>query len=753
MRNRRLLIARPVPPWARPGLAVLLAMTTGCSGMCGSQKSVAVSIAAGGIRQNVPIDATLELPASVVTPAAEVVKSIDEARGRYSDADFDPDARAVALGPGIAKNFAFVRDEIRYEAYSGVLRGAYGTLTSRGGNSLDRSLLLARLLTQHGVQVRFAAGDLPRDAALKLYAHIFDGFDAFPLDGAAPPHSFLERLLTRASRDYAVIKAALGPDHSGAAAKARERALSDITRHVWLQASIDGRWQDLDTSFGDAVPGKAYCPPTQTSEQIPPDWYQQVALRVVAERADGGVVTQSEALKLEIPAAELIDQTVFLTHVPAKSRGGGLGLGVSHSGAGPDDWTPVLVVGDAVHEGQPVAFGDAGGGLLDAFGGGDTSAFVAEWLEFEVVRPDGRREVTRRALADRANAQWRASREHDTSALRPLDRDQRGLLAPRGIHNLLFSAGQHDLSAYVRSIAWSASDGTPPADASPGLQLLPIALLNYAALVWSDHVIIPVVNDTASVRLYPDSPRIFIVSSIPTADGRALELYDLRRDHLLGLARDEVSEPIVADRKIWFAALEGALEHEAVARDAVLFGGNPAEVLSTSSKVGPSGVAVLRPNDVRKVPELTNDPDRAARLSESLERGNTIIVHRSTLLGGELAFWEIADNGDTRPVAGPDLNKSGMMVSYNPIPRPPPQGGIRYDIDRPGFKGGGSGTRTGKAGTEYLGVVIVAVDLIAAATLLQAVVRQKLESARIELETDQLIAAARKRQQAAGGGS
>lgn len=51
-----------------------------------------------------------------------------------------------------------------------------------------------------------------------------------------------------------------------------------------------------------------------------------------------------------------------------------------------------------------------------------------------------------------------------------------------------------------------------------------------------------------------------------------MEEYDLRRDSLCGLARDKSADAFVVDRKIWFAALEGALEHEAVAQEVAMAG-------------------------------------------------------------------------------------------------------------------------------------------------------------------------------------
>ncbi|MGH9408471.1 MAG: hypothetical protein ACRD1V_03370, partial [Vicinamibacterales bacterium] len=59
--------------------------------------------------------------------------------------------------------FQFVRDRIANEPYAGVQKGAWGTLATRGGNDVDKALLLAALLTAQSVDVQLAHGTI--DAA------------------------------------------------------------------------------------------------------------------------------------------------------------------------------------------------------------------------------------------------------------------------------------------------------------------------------------------------------------------------------------------------------------------------------------------------------------------------------------------------------------------------------------------------------------------------------------------------------------
>jgi transglutaminase-like putative cysteine protease len=62
----------------------------------------------------------------------------------------DVDALAGELSTPEAA-FEFVRDKIALEPYPGVMKGARGTLVTRGGNAVDRALLLAAILKRNRV--------------------------------------------------------------------------------------------------------------------------------------------------------------------------------------------------------------------------------------------------------------------------------------------------------------------------------------------------------------------------------------------------------------------------------------------------------------------------------------------------------------------------------------------------------------------------------------------------------------------------
>jgi hypothetical protein len=570
---------------------------------------------------SVSLDAGLEVPIAPTTApgSEELWDSIAALEATTPLERYDVEAQAKALGPSVDALFAFVRDRIRYEAYTGVLRGADGTLAARAGNAFDRSLLLARLLETHGVPVRFAASTLPSDRAEVLFQHMFDGF-APPADrGNDREESIPRPVVTRARRDYPVIRSAIGSALNEQVAQARGQALKDITRHVWVQAKVGGRWQDLDTAFSESVPGKTFASVSETVETMPANWHQRITIRILAERLEDGALKSSPVLTVTRPAVDLITQDVYLVHTPAPKTGMGLGAG---GGAGGDRWTPTLLVGDDTQLGEPIDFAEAEGstGFFDALGGGSSTTFVAEWIEFEVARPDGRKDVVRRTILDRGSAVWREAEAKQTDALAPIQRDDKGPFGARAIHHLLFSGGPQNLVEHLSAAMIVAfGDESLFGQEAPAIdQLFPLTTRDSSSLIWSDNVIVPSLNDTPEVRLFCDSPRILMISMTPGAEGDLNETYDLRRDWIQGMARTTAGDSLVADRKILFGALEGALEHEIVAQDITLMHGDPATVDSTSGWLTSEGVTTLTSADLGRLSTIAPGPEAAARIRRAL---------------------------------------------------------------------------------------------------------------------------------------
>ena len=95
---------------------------------------------------------------------------LDLIERRHREAADPGDARAAAgrLGFDRAKILEFVRTEIAWEPYAGILRDAPGTLLVRAGNSVDRALLLQAMLESGGEKTRLMRVDLTEADGAKL---------------------------------------------------------------------------------------------------------------------------------------------------------------------------------------------------------------------------------------------------------------------------------------------------------------------------------------------------------------------------------------------------------------------------------------------------------------------------------------------------------------------------------------------------------------------------------------------------------
>jgi transglutaminase-like putative cysteine protease len=614
--------------------------------------------------------------------AQELIQRTNEIARTMRWARYDVAVRAQTLD-GIDAAFAFVRDRVRYEAYSGVLRGAEGTYIARAGNAADRSILLAEFLRLKGIKTRFAVGHLTMLQAEALFNRIFEAGKPLETDavGSTPVNrdatSFLRRVRTRAARDYGAVRTALGNEMPIAPSLSHDEVLKTIELHTWVQAEIRGQWTDLDPAFPDSRPGRTYAVAESTYDELPIAAYQQVTIRVIAEDLSGGTLQQTIALEYRAPAANLTDRQIFLAHVPPSSTGlqGGLAGGIKAAQGG-EVWTPLLWIDGAAVAGVPVAYtdqpaagrqpGPPSGGLSGIFGpGGALSTgrqFVAEWIEFEIAFPNGRRDVSRRVLIDRAGAAWRQSPSHDAHDLRPVSRDDDGLIAPRRLYNIWFSAGRHHLAGYAEAarllVHLTGPRAAKATGAAPSTNVLlwVLAMENFPVLIWSDHVLIPSLNDSPDYRFYTDSPRIIIISVGPDVHAGqrgTLMDYDLHRDALRGVARQPGAQRAVAARAMWFGTLEGALEQEIVA-DYAAGTGTGALVTSTSSLLTRDGTAVLRSAD--DVARLHLDPDTAGHVTTAISGGRVLVVPKSVLRQGARGWWEVGPDGQTRAVLDEDLH-------------------------------------------------------------------------------------------------
>jgi len=605
-----------------------------------------------------------------------LLRTADQMRERVHVADWIVGARIKEMPGGVDSIFAFVRDSIRYEPYAGVLRGTDGTYMSRAGNAVDRALLLADMLERKGVHARFAIGTLNAPSKERLFQRTFE----FPAQSAPTTlptggSRFHERLFRRATHDYDVVRRALGDRLPPDTKPSREDVESEMNPHVWVQAELGNAWVDLDPSFADSKPGMRNANVERTVPEIPSELFQTLTIRVRKENLSAGELVSSTLLEVQRKTVELADRQIVFTHTRPTAGGamGGLAGAFGHTlGNASDTWEPTLWISGEFTNGTPVDVA--------------SPTFVAEWLDFELTWPGGRREVTSRVLVERGDAAWRSTRPLDPAMLHALAHDDDGSFDMRAAHNVWISTGRHNLVDFTdaardlaaHALLREARDELPPDSAANapadlllndgdfGVSVWPFVLQNFAWMLWTDHALIPLLNDDATIRLFADGPRIAIFSAGSTAGDSVVTISDLRRDDLRGVARDASHALALSERKLRYGLMEGALEQEALGEFVTVAGGDPAMVQTTSSSLSSdASVLVVRGTSASPMPDGL-DPDATARLRATLAGGYTVVA---PVGAGQRdgTWWEVADNtADTRAMGGLGLHVGkGPPMKFN----------------------------------------------------------------------------------------
>ena len=289
---------------------------------------------------------------------------------------------AYRLQYDVDRIFRFVADDIRYEPYPGILRGARGTLAAGAGNSVDKALLLGALLRDSQIRFRFARGPLDVAASTALLDSLSTDLDAARKLAKEPLARGLEQAtavgatvrptdsarLAQIEQDTSAVQA-----HSAerlAAAKANldgsvtmiEDALqgagvvlpsdtasslppAETTAHTWVQMEKGTTWVDLDPTVAGSQPGAVLAPPTETLAALPDDLRSQIEFGVLVESMSGGQLTTNEVLTHDGYADALAETPVtFAQGKPSGFKALGVTLG-NLLGEGWIQYRPALFIG------------------------------------------------------------------------------------------------------------------------------------------------------------------------------------------------------------------------------------------------------------------------------------------------------------------------------------------------------------------------------------------------------------------------
>ncbi len=226
-----------------------------------------------------------------------------------------------------AQAYQFVKDGVTYVSYQDSYGGAAGTLRTRTGNSVDKSLLLAALLERMGYEVRLVRADWPGDAvpfqapvtqqkipALQsLSSRLETGGSENTHSPAAKFAQDVQTVKQEVDSSIAAIEKLLKQKNLESKLDNDQKTSSGNYGRsdrdwVWVQARKSGQaWTDFDLVFPkQARPvkfQKNYEPKTVT-----------LTVRLMREKEHE---PSEELLKWEGPVSELLGYDMALTFLPA----------------------------------------------------------------------------------------------------------------------------------------------------------------------------------------------------------------------------------------------------------------------------------------------------------------------------------------------------------------------------------------------------------------------------------------------------
>ena len=232
-------------------------------------------------------------------------------------------AEAKALNNDPGQIYAFVRDQIKLEAYPGALRGARGTLWAMAGNPLDKAALLSAMLRASGFTTQYMHTSPNNSGAGEaVLQNLLRGmFPQTPvLIGCVPPGTNLD-----------------DPASNG-------NGYSWINDYYWVEYGPSNI--DLDPNIAGGQPGDTIQAPDNTYTSIPASEYQTVTVKINAElfnqasAAFGFGPSQTTVLMQQFYTWQLVGNILSAGNLVQSTATGGLDFSATTF-----TYTPYLIIG------------------------------------------------------------------------------------------------------------------------------------------------------------------------------------------------------------------------------------------------------------------------------------------------------------------------------------------------------------------------------------------------------------------------
>ncbi|CAM3880792.1 hypothetical protein [Litorimonas haliclonae] len=286
-------------------------------------------------------------PAAERQKAQQLTQSYEALEAQVPKHFYDVDALAERLDYEVKAAADFVRDDIQYDPYLGVMRGPQGTISARAGSSWDQAVLLAALINSMVGEALIVKGTLGPEDVDRLLLGSF-GQRATPEDplsintvsetlGPFLPASRMEALkaealeinsdeynssteiksladrLEKALNDAGVT---LEGDPSERLDKLRENLSEE---YVWVRYrdTPNDPWTDIHPAFGSAIPPEIE-PEKFIADTVPKDRLHEIEIRLSIERKANGRFERIDVMTpYRRPAANLAATQINLAIAPS----------------------------------------------------------------------------------------------------------------------------------------------------------------------------------------------------------------------------------------------------------------------------------------------------------------------------------------------------------------------------------------------------------------------------------------------------
>lgn len=564
--------------------------------------------------------------------------------------------KAAELDYDPQKIFAFLRDDVGYESYSGSLRGARGTLWSGAGNALDEASLGVALYRASGIPARYAQGTLSDSLSSQLILSMFP--DVFQRAGALAPGT-------------AVSDLANDP-----------QLLAGARNHYWIEVQLGPTFVDADPAFPGAVLGQTFAPLNTIFNEVADADRYKVRIRLDAETtnlATGlfGVPGQSTSTVLDetFPAAELVGRPLTIGNHVSSTGVGALFSLVTNT------FSPYLMLGDSAFDQSHDLYyaGQDYQEVLTNFPFG-SQVLTGLFLNVDLTAPGQAPESYEHTILDRIGFDVRQNGGTPNLALDPTgqpavsDFDLTTLnVLPSTLDPAALALEGSRLEAInARRVALAQQMAGASGDALASLQqqakTLGTQYMIGVERVEADYY--AAVSDMVArqhaasslVKAYFDSPRITIVSN-HLAPGAAPDT--LVTQHSIDLRKDDIRAIAYPGQggaaALGFATARGFSDNIIEANALTVISGpdfndgSPVNTIAVFEAAQAQGIeiAVLTSNDLAEVASLAISAEAKARISATLMAGRFVFVPRSAVqIDGKTTVGWYDYNPETGEVIG-----------------------------------------------------------------------------------------------------